>query len=77
MNLRQTQRPIVYAHVVDDSVEIEATYTSPNVHIDRGVYLRRWDGADQNTVVQYPIHINIQFSRRRVINACHMIPDIQ
>jgi hypothetical protein len=77
LNLRLVQRPIVDAQLVDNPVKIKTTSAASNVHIYRGIQLRRRNRAGQDTVIANSIHIDVQGPRRSVVDASHVIPHIQ
>jgi len=76
LNFRLAQRPVVDAHLVDDSAKIKTTASPSNIHINSGVYLGRWDRAVQGAIVQNAVNIDIQRLSGGTVDSRNVIPHI-
>ena len=68
LDLGHAQRPVVDTHVIDNSVKVKTTSSASNIYIDRGVYLGRRDCAGQNATIPHTIYIDVQGSRRSIVD---------
>ena len=77
MNFRLAQWAVIDTQIVDYAIKIITIGSPADIDINRRIYLYRGDCADQYAIIQHSIDIDIQGPGRGVIDARHMIPNIQ